>query len=55
MVTRLLSSTLFGLSPHDPGSVATALAVLALATAAAAYAPARRAASGDPVVALRED
>jgi predicted permease len=55
LATRLVSSMLFGLSPHDPGSIAAALTALTVATVAAAYLPARRAARIDPIVALREE
>ena len=55
MVNRQLSSMLFGLSPQDPGTVAAALLTLGLATVAASYLPARRAASIDPMLALREE
>jgi predicted permease len=55
VVTRLVSSMLFGLSPHDPGSIAVAIAVLTVVTLAAAYLPAQRAARIDPIVALREE
>ena len=55
VVTRLGSSMLFGLSPHDPVSIAVALSLLTIATVAAAYLPARRAARIDPIVVLRED
>jgi predicted permease len=55
MITRLVSSLLFGLSPRDPGSIIAALTVLTLATIAAAYVPAKRAASIDPIFALREE
>ena len=54
-LTRLMSSLLFGVSPMDPvtfASVAVALAAIALV---ASYLPARRAASVDPIVALRFD
>jgi ABC-type antimicrobial peptide transport system permease subunit len=54
-VTRVVSSMLFGLGPQDPASIAAALAVLTAATVAAAYLPARRAASVDPMRALREE
>jgi predicted permease len=54
-VTRLASSMLFGLSPQDPTSIGTALAVLTGATAVAAYLPARRAGAVDPAITLRED
>jgi ABC-type antimicrobial peptide transport system permease subunit len=52
---RLLQSTLFGVSPRDPLVLGAGLAVLALATAMAALLPARRAATLDPVRALRMD
>jgi len=55
LVTRLVSSMLFGLRPHDPGSIAAALTALTVATVAAAYLPARRAARIDPILALREE
>ncbi len=55
VVTRLVSSMLFGLSPQDPASIGIALAALTLVTAAAAYLPARTAARTDPLLALREE
>ncbi len=55
MITRLVSSLLFGLSPRDPGTLIAALSALTLATVAAAYVPAKRAASIDPILALRDD
>jgi putative ABC transport system permease protein len=55
VMTRLVSSMLFGLSPHDPTSIGVALTALTMATVAAAYLPARRAAGIDPVIALREE
>jgi putative ABC transport system permease protein len=52
---RLLQSLLFGVGPWDPASyVAVALGMLAVAAGVAAL-PARRAASVDPAVALREE
>ncbi|HEY2471154.1 MAG TPA: ADOP family duplicated permease [Terracidiphilus sp.] len=53
--TRLESSMLFGVHPIDALSIAFALAVLSLATFFAAWLPARRAASVDPVQALRTE
>jgi predicted permease len=50
---RLLQSTLFGVSGHDPFVLAVAIALLGMAAAVAALLPARRAASIDPVQALR--
>jgi putative ABC transport system permease protein len=55
VMTRFVSSMLFGLSPHDPTSIGVALTALTVATVAAAYLPARRAAGIDPVIALREE
>lgn len=55
VVTRVVSSMLFGLSPQDPASIGAALAALTLVTVAAAYLPARTAARTDPLFALREE
>ncbi len=55
IVTQLTASLLFGLSPGDPGVIAVATGTLALVTLAATWGPARRAASTDPIQALRED
>jgi ABC-type antimicrobial peptide transport system permease subunit len=52
---RLLESTLFGVSGHDPAVLAVAIAALACAATTAALLPARRAASIDPVRALRSE
>lgn len=46
---------LFGLEPHDPRTLALAIAVLVAVALAAAYPPARRASRVDPVVALRSE
>jgi predicted permease len=50
---RLLRSTLFGLGPDDPLTFAGALLGITLVVLAASLLPARRAASVDPMVALR--
>ncbi len=50
---KLIESQLYGVRPHDPVLIATALAALAMVALAAAFLPARRAASIDPVRALR--
>jgi predicted permease len=50
---RLLQSNLFGVSAHDPVSLALAIASLGAAAIFAAIIPARRAAGMDPVRALR--
>ena len=49
---RTLSSLLFYVQPWDPATLASAAALLAAATMAASYLPARRAARVDPVTAL---
>lgn len=55
LISRWLSTLLFGVLPHDPVSFAAA-AVLTLAIgAAASYIPARRAAAIDPLIAMRGD
>jgi len=53
--TRLMASTLRGVSPRDPATFASVLAVLAAAAALAAYVPARRATRIDPAEALRAE
>ena len=50
-----LASTLFGLTPGDPISFAVALAAVTLVTVGASLAPARRAATLDPMRALRSE
>jgi len=52
-VSTLIRSQLFGLSAADPPTLALVVAALVLTTALAALAPARRAASIDPIRALR--
>jgi putative ABC transport system permease protein len=53
--SRLASSLLYGISPHDPVSYAAAAAVLLVAAVAAGSIPALRAARVDPVTALRSE
>jgi hypothetical protein len=55
LATRLLSSLLFGVSRADPIAYAAVIAVLAGVTFIACYIPARRAASVDPMIALRQE
>lgn len=51
--TRLLESRLFGLSPHDPGTILLATATILAVTIVAGFLPALRASRVNPVVALR--
>jgi predicted permease len=53
--SRSLRSMLFGLAPTDPATFAAALGGLILVAAVASFIPARRAASVDPIVALRNE
>jgi predicted permease len=54
-LTRFMSSLLYGVSPIDPVTFAAIPLVLALAAAIASYLPAHRAATIDPVEALRSE
>jgi len=54
-LTRLMSSLLYGISPLDPLTYAVVPNILCAATVLACYLPARRAASADPVEALRAE
>src|SRR5207249_3898756 len=53
--TRFITSFLFRTTPHDPLTLAAVVAVLGAAAYLAAWLPARRAASVDPVTALRAE
>jgi len=52
-LTRLLASLLYGVAPTDAIAFVGAAALLGLAALLASWMPARRAASVDPVIALR--
>jgi predicted permease len=55
VATRIVESFLYGVTATDPGTLALSAAVLAVVAIGAALAPAWRAATVDPVVALREE
>jgi predicted permease len=52
---RLLQATLFGTAPWDPVVYGSALTVIVVMALAAAYVPARRASTVEPMVALRDE
>lgn len=52
-LTSLLSSQLFGVTPHDPMTFAGVGMLLAAVALLACYVPAKRSTRVDPVVALR--
>jgi putative ABC transport system permease protein len=54
-LTRLLSKMLFGIAPNDPATFAAVLLLLTLVAALACMIPARRAASVEPMQALRSE
>jgi predicted permease len=54
-LTHLMSSQLFGITPHDPLTFVGVALILLLVALAACYIPARRAMGVDPMVALRHD
>jgi ABC-type antimicrobial peptide transport system permease subunit len=55
LVTRRLQSQLFGLSPSDPATLATATLFLVAVAMMAGFGPARRATAIDPNVALKAE
>lgn len=55
VVTRSLSTFLFGVSPFDPKAFLGVTVVLLLAAVTASYFPARRATRVDPITALRSE
>jgi ABC-type antimicrobial peptide transport system permease subunit len=55
VVTRFMSSMLYGIPPTDAAAFIAGTALILLAAAFAAYLPARRASQIDPLVALRSE
>jgi ABC-type antimicrobial peptide transport system permease subunit len=55
LTTGAAKALLYGLEPHDAGTVAAALGGLAVVALAASVLPARRAARVDPMTTLRDD
>jgi predicted permease len=55
VLVRWIRSALFGLTPHDPAMMITAVLLLCLVAIAGAYLPALRAANLDPTEALRQE
>jgi ABC-type antimicrobial peptide transport system permease subunit len=53
LMASLMSSVLFGVNPTDPATFIFGVIVLALVALLACYLPARRAATVDPIDALR--
>jgi putative ABC transport system permease protein len=54
-VTRLFTSALFEVRPNDPGTYVIMAALVSAGALAASYVPARRAATIDPIAAIREE
>jgi predicted permease len=54
-LTRYLQSLLYGVTPHDPATLAVGVALVVLVALAAAYLPARRAVRRDAVATLQAE
>ena len=54
-MTGMVASRLYGIEPGDPVTLLEGAGVLVASALLAAYVPTRRAASLDPVIALRHD
>jgi predicted permease len=55
VLTRFLSSFLYGVTPHDPVAFIAVALLLAIVTLIACWLPARRATKVDPMIALRHE
>jgi ABC-type antimicrobial peptide transport system permease subunit len=55
VLTRQLQTLLFGITPHDPITLAAATILLLIVGLVAAWLPARRASRVDPLVALKAE
>ena len=55
MLSRLIAGLLYGIEPNDAGNLALAVFAFLVVAAVAAYVPAHRAGSLDPLAALREE
>lgn len=55
ILTRFLTSALFGVRPADPAALGGASVFLFVIAVAAGWIPARRAAALDPMIALRAE
>jgi len=55
VLTRYLSAMLFGVTPADPLTFVTLVALMVIVSAIACFIPARRAAHVDPLAAIRAE
>ena len=54
-LTRYMKSLLYGVTPHDPVTMAAGCALVVLAALVASYFPARRAVNQDAIATLRQE
>jgi ABC-type lipoprotein release transport system permease subunit len=54
-LTRYLKSLLYGVTPHDPATLAAGCALVIVVALGAAYLPARRAVEQNPIATLRAE